>query len=185
MNGLVICPDWNATCDFGQCDHKRPHLPDETCVGKPIADTMEKGSISTHCLHSHACIPFTKKHPLYKKSNINPENWGAHERHCCPTHGCKYGDSDCPVVIEATKKHNEHCEMCEYEYEHPDPLWLLERWVGLCHEEVVLPSRDKYERGMYVDTTVIRVEDIQRVIEEIRQDPRAFAKKARAEGWLE
>jgi uncharacterized protein YcgL (UPF0745 family) len=39
--------------------------------------------------------------------------WPVHETHCCPYHGCKYGDDWCPVVLGITKKHNEHCEPCE------------------------------------------------------------------------
>lgn len=38
-----------------------------------------------------------------------------HETHCCPTHGCKYGDPDCPVVIGKTTKRSEHCGWCELE----------------------------------------------------------------------
>jgi hypothetical protein len=27
-----------------------------------------------------------------------PSDWGTHATHCCPVHGCKYGDEDCPVA---------------------------------------------------------------------------------------
>lgn len=47
-------------------------------------------------------------------------NTSIHTSHCCPIHGCKYGDEDCPVV--AGKAEAEHqCEDCseeegEYDY---------------------------------------------------------------------
>lgn len=34
-----------------------------------------------------------------KKSEI-----GVHVNHCCVKHGCKYGDSDCPVVLGKVKQ---------------------------------------------------------------------------------
>lgn len=39
---------------------------------------------------------------------------GVHQTHCCVYHGCKYGDSDCPVMIgETTQKYP--CEECMYD----------------------------------------------------------------------
>jgi hypothetical protein len=41
---------------------------------------------------------------------------GQHETHCCPLHGCKYGDEDCPVAaleIEPKYPKNNGCEECE------------------------------------------------------------------------
>lgn len=29
---------------------------------------------------------------------VNKERYGVHQTHCCVMHGCKYGNSDCPVV---------------------------------------------------------------------------------------
>ena len=34
-----------------------------------------------------------------------------HTEHCCVFHGCKYGDDDCPVILE-TKSQSYHCESC-------------------------------------------------------------------------
>jgi hypothetical protein len=34
-----------------------------------------------------------------------------HDAHCCQDHGCKYGDSDCPVVLR--KEEGIWCEDCE------------------------------------------------------------------------
>ena len=39
-----------------------------------------------------------------------------HGSHCCPIHGCKYGDDDCPVEAgtEAPEYEcNNGCEICE------------------------------------------------------------------------
>lgn len=39
-----------------------------------------------------------------------------HETHCCPLHGCKYGDSMCPIESGQTTPdfpHNNGCEACE------------------------------------------------------------------------
>ena len=38
---------------------------------------------------------------------------GVHRTHCCILHGCKYGDSDCPVV-NAQVKQDYTCEDCDY-----------------------------------------------------------------------
>lgn len=40
-----------------------------------------------------------------------------HDSHCCPTHGCKYGDEDCPVVLGHEPGIN--CEMCEWDAQDP------------------------------------------------------------------
>jgi len=39
---------------------------------------------------------------------------GVHAAHCCKDHGCKYGDSDCPVANGITKQLYP-CEDCESE----------------------------------------------------------------------
>lgn len=31
---------------------------------------------------------------------MDKSEFGVHETHCCVKHGCKYGDKDCPVVLE-------------------------------------------------------------------------------------
>jgi hypothetical protein len=40
---------------------------------------------------------------------------GVHETHCCARHGCKYGDSDCPVPGEVAQRYR--CEQCDNELE--------------------------------------------------------------------
>lgn len=39
------------------------------------------------------------------------DNIGVHESHCCSTHGCKYGDDDCPVMSGVVTQLYE-CEIC-------------------------------------------------------------------------
>lgn len=39
-------------------------------------------------------------------------NYGAHPSHCCKWHGCKYGDSDCPVVSGEVEQLY-LCEWCD------------------------------------------------------------------------
>lgn len=42
---------------------------------------------------------------MAKGKSTTPKNkWGVHEIHCCITHGCKYGDRDCPVTMGLTKQ---------------------------------------------------------------------------------
>ena len=40
---------------------------------------------------------------------------GVHATHCCPDHGCKYCDDDCPVV--SGEVDGIFCEACEYDLE--------------------------------------------------------------------
>ena len=70
----------------------------------------------------------TCEQKLIDEANKHKDRWGVHESHCCPKHGCKYGDADCPVVLGLTDKHKENCEDCEREIENPRPLDLLEAW---------------------------------------------------------
>lgn len=48
---------------------------------------------------------------------MNISRYGVHETHCCETHGCKYGDEDCPVVLGIVKQKYE-CESCLDEQSH-------------------------------------------------------------------
>lgn len=53
---------------------------------------------------------------------MKKERWGVHENHCCATHGCKYGNEDCPVANGLTKQIY-RCEWCyEDEYEIVDKI---------------------------------------------------------------
>lgn len=45
---------------------------------------------------------------------MDKSKWVVHEGHCCKVHGCKYGDSDCPVTNGETKQ-NFICEDCDFE----------------------------------------------------------------------
>lgn len=44
------------------------------------------------------------------------DNIGVHASHCCHSHGCKYGDEDCPVELGYVPQDYE-CEDCCYERE--------------------------------------------------------------------
>lgn len=72
------------------------------------------------------------KQILIDEANKHKDRWGVHEAHCCPKHGCKYGDSCCPVVLGLTDKHNTCCEDCENDMEDLNPLDLLEAWSEFC-----------------------------------------------------
>lgn len=47
------------------------------------------------------------------------DNYGVHISHCCKWHGCKYGDSDCPVVTGKVKQ-GYLCESCYEDLEEED-----------------------------------------------------------------
>jgi hypothetical protein len=68
----------------------------------------------------------------------NRDDWGVHEVHCCPKHGCKYGDDTCPVVLGLTTKHSNHCESCEMEEDDPEPFILLTGWIERNHTETTI-----------------------------------------------
>ena len=41
-------------------------------------------------------------------------NIGTHATHCCKTHGCKYGNLDCPVALGIVKQEYP-CEDCDHD----------------------------------------------------------------------
>lgn len=41
-----------------------------------------------------------------------------HDSHCCPDHGCKYGDEDCPVMLGLEP--GIECESCEWDAHDPE-----------------------------------------------------------------
>lgn len=45
---------------------------------------------------------------------MDPKKYGVHITHCCVKHGCKYGDKDCPVVLEIVKQEY-ICESCGWD----------------------------------------------------------------------
>ena len=45
-------------------------------------------------------------------------NYMIHASHCCKWHGCKYGDTNCPVVLHKVKQIY-LCEHC-YDYLHDE-----------------------------------------------------------------
>jgi hypothetical protein len=63
-----------------------------------------------------------------------------HDSHCCPDHGCKYGDEDCPVVLG--KELGVFCEMCENDEHDPD-VQLRKKLVAALHEAYVALRRGR------------------------------------------
>ncbi len=49
-----------------------------------------------------------------------------HDAHCCPNHGCKYGDKDCPVMLGVEQGFQEGCEDCEIEKTATSGYWFEE-----------------------------------------------------------
>lgn len=51
---------------------------------------------------------------------------GVHQTHCCPVHGCKYGDEDCPVdrqEVAPQYPNNNGCESCEADRAGGNRFW--------------------------------------------------------------
>ena len=63
-----------------------------------------------------------------------------HDAHCCPIHGCKYCDDDCPVV--AGKESGIYCEDCDADAIYQDAIRielndlkkLNTRYRGIIHQ---------------------------------------------------
>lgn len=49
-----------------------------------------------------------------KIKTMPKKQWGVHVNHCCAKHGCKYGDTNCPVVLYQVKQ-KFPCEECEHD----------------------------------------------------------------------
>lgn len=80
-----------------------------------------------------------------------------HDAHCCPNHGCKYGDEDCPVVLG--KEMGIYCEVCEYNER--DPMQQAQRKLILSVIEALAALKSGYPQihGALV------VEDFDRAIQ--------------------
>ena len=52
--------------------------------------------------------------------SIDPSRYGVHVTHCCVSHGCKYGDVDCPVTTGKLKQ-KYPCEDCGDEFDSQMP----------------------------------------------------------------
>lgn len=55
----------------------------------------------------------------YYTNQMDKNKYGVHRTHCCKKHGCKYGDKDCPVVLDEIKQDYE----CEFGDEMDDPCF--------------------------------------------------------------
>lgn len=85
-----------------------------------------------------------------------------HDSHCCPEHGCKYGDADCPVVLG--KEIGIYCEMCEWDESDPDVI-LRKKLVAALHEAYDALMRGRPQiRGVLVaqdfDSAIASARDV-------------------------
>jgi hypothetical protein len=71
----------------------------------------------------------------------NVDQIGVHTSHCCSLHGCKYGDSDCPVEL-GTHTQEYGCEDCV----HPDII--RDRIAGLTKQAEVMEGL--IAKGVYI-----------------------------------
>ena len=111
------------------------------------------------------------KQMLINKALENKDRWGVHESHCCPKHGCKYGDEECPVVLGLTQKHNEHCEMCEDEKENPTILDLVNAY---CEARIRNTNDVKMQ---------LEFESITNLIVKATENKYGVIERAKIEGW--
>jgi hypothetical protein len=121
----------------------------------------------------------TTKQMLIDKVLADKEHWGVHESHCCPKHGCKYGDLECPVVLGLTDKHNDHCETCEDKYEDPEPIDLLLAWANT-HTDY-MNTEDRW--GYACHSEVVGVSDLEQLRDEIARDKYSVIKRGIKDGW--
>ncbi len=111
---------------------------------------------------------------------MDKEKWPVHETHCCPKHGCKYGDPNCPVVLRETEKHNKHCELCEQEYEDPEPIDLLLAWAN-SHSDYSYMGDDEWGHSEHRE--VISVSDLEIIVDKIKHDKNEIVNLGKKEGW--
>ena len=105
---------------------------------------------------------------------MDRKDWPVHEAHCCPKHGCKYGDSDCPVVLRETYKHKKHCEWCELEYEDPEPIDLLMAWANAYSDYVDFGNDN---RG------AIPIYNLEEMASRIKRNKCEIVNLGKKEGW--
>lgn len=74
-------------------------------------------------------------------------NAGVHAAHCCKIHGCKYGESDCPVVLEKVEA-KYSCEWCQEEREVMDACMKKAVELGLFEETP--ENFDKLRKVIYL-----------------------------------
>jgi hypothetical protein len=116
-------------------------------------------------------------------TSIPKDHWDVHESHCCPKHGCKYGDEDCPVVLKLTKKHNENCESCEIEYNHPKPLYVLYAWLQN-HEQVECNPARHLDSVAYYSGICCEASYAKEMIRRLQKEPGVVVAEGRKAGWL-
>jgi hypothetical protein len=84
-------------------------------------------------------------------------NTDVHRTHCCRRHGCKYGNSDCPVALKQVKQAFA-CEECGE--------------TGLARTRYRFAGRDGY--GNYVWESVLTISAVDSRHEQITVNPTWF-----------
>lgn len=73
---------------------------------------------AVHALKGEPDTEYTSYHAAQKAKPLPGHKPTVHNTHCCPIHGCKYGNDDCPIETGTDETHypyNNGCESCEYE----------------------------------------------------------------------
>ena len=76
----------------------------------PTVEDEETISIATDCIGREI------QYAIWDDDRVVrvPKNYGVHREHCCVIHGCKYGDSNCPVVLKKLLQ-SYPCQDCSWE----------------------------------------------------------------------
>jgi hypothetical protein len=87
---------------------------------------------------------------------MSVDNFGVHASHCCVSHGCKYGDPNCPV--EKGLSLGVVCEICADEVEAQKPITHLRADLSAARAEceryrealleIYRAHRDDYSYGI-------------------------------------
>lgn len=64
-------------------------------------------------------------------------NVGTHLSHCCKRHGCKYGNTKCPVALDELLQNNP-CEFCRSKSEIEDEIAELQEELAWAKELAAL-----------------------------------------------
>ena len=105
---------------------------------------------------------------------MKESEWPVHEGHCCPKHGCKYGDEDCPVTNRLTTKYNHHCEFCEEDFNNPSEMDLFEAWY---RNAIKIEINGKGYEVFPTHSTVLKI------VSELKESPSKVAERGKKEGW--
>lgn len=98
--------------------------------------------------------------------------------HCCPVHGCKYGDDDCPVVSGAAKPvypNNNGCEDCAALAQEKSEIERLRAAHDHQHNMVGLMLREAERNGRQRDELLELLESAADMLRECGLRDKCFA----------